>query len=66
MELFLHTLRFLELIFTYHTDHMCVPFTLCLYGGITVGRKRLEKFHTALKWCLFPHLALNSGPILHH
>lgn len=28
MELFLHTLRFLQPIFTYHIDPMCVPFTL--------------------------------------
>lgn len=28
MELFLYTLRFLQPIFTYHIDPMCVPFTL--------------------------------------
>ena len=32
VELFLHTLRFLQPIFTYHIDPMCVPFSLRVHS----------------------------------
>lgn len=64
---FLHALRFLQPIFTYHIDPMCAPFTLGLeFGGVIIVRgKSVEEFYQAHVVLVFFCLDLGSGPILH-